>query len=80
MTYTFAVLVEPDEDRWYAECPALVEQGGATWGYTRDEALANIEVVARMVVESLIEHGESVPESAPDPVQVTVCPRVAVTV
>jgi hypothetical protein len=23
-TYTFKVVVEPDEDRWHAYCPALV--------------------------------------------------------
>jgi predicted RNase H-like HicB family nuclease len=79
-TYTFNVVVEPDEDRWYAECPPLVRQGAATWGYTREEALHNIEEVVRMVVESLIEHGEPVPEGPSDEVQVTVAPRVAVTV
>src|SRR5260370_930465 len=62
-TYTFNVVVEPDEDRWYAECPVLVHQGASTWGYTREEALRNIEDVVRMVVESLIEHGEPVPEA-----------------
>ena len=79
-TYTFSIVVEPDEDRWYAECPVLVRQGAATWGYTREEAIRNIEDVVRMVVESLIEHGESVPEGPQDQVQVTVDPRVAVTV
>ena len=79
-TYTFNVVVEPDEDRWYAECPVLVRQGAATWGYTQEEALKNIEEVVRMVVESLIEHGELVPEGPSDQVQVTVAPRVAVTV
>jgi predicted RNase H-like HicB family nuclease len=79
-TYTFNVIVEPDEDRWYAECPLLVRQGAATWGYTREEALHNIEDVVRMVVESLIENGEPVPECPSDQVQVTIEPRVAVTV
>ena len=64
-TYTFEIVVEPDEDRWHAYCPALVERGAATWGATRDEALANIEYVVKMVVASMLEHGE---------------PRVAVTV
>jgi predicted RNase H-like HicB family nuclease len=80
MTYTFNVVVEPDEDRWYAECPVLVRQGAATWGDTKVEALSNIQEVVRMVVESLIEHGEAVPESPADQVQVTVTPRVAITV
>jgi len=29
-TYTFNVVVEPDEDRWHAYCPVLVHQGAAT--------------------------------------------------
>ena len=62
-TYTFNVVVEPDEDRWHAECPPLVRQGAATWGHTKEEALQNIEEVVKMVVESLIERGESIPES-----------------
>ena len=37
-TYTFQVVIEPDEDRWQAYCPELVQYGGATWGYTREEA------------------------------------------
>ena len=79
-TYTFNVVVEPDEDRWHAECPLLVRQGADTWGHTKEEALKNIEDVVRMVLESLIEHGEPIPESPSDQMQVTVAPRVAVTV
>jgi lipoate-protein ligase B len=26
-TYTFTAVVEPDEDSWYAYCPALVQLG-----------------------------------------------------
>ena len=79
-TYTFKVVVEPDEDRWHAYCPALVRQGGATWGYTKAEALKNIDEVVKMVVESLIEHGDPVPEEPSDQVYVFSEPRVAVTV
>ena len=79
-TYAFKVIVEPDEDRWHAYCPALVQQGGATWGYTEEEALRNIEEVVKMVVESLVEHGEPVPEEPSDQVQVFAEARVAVTV
>jgi predicted RNase H-like HicB family nuclease len=60
-TYVFEVVVKPDEDAWHAYCPALVRHGGATWGRTREEALANITEVVRLVVESLREHGEAVP-------------------
>jgi predicted RNase H-like HicB family nuclease len=73
-------VVEPDEDRWHAYAPALVSQGGATWGYTREEALANIADVVQMVVESLVEHGDPIPEEPQDQLQVFSEPRVAVTV
>ena len=79
-TYTFRVVIEPDEDRWYAYCPALVQQGGATWGTTHEEALTNIEEVVKMVVESLVEHGEPVPDLPVDHLQTPSEPRVAVSV
>jgi predicted RNase H-like HicB family nuclease len=61
-SYVFAVVVEPDEDRWHAYAPSLVRYGGATWGYTRDEALKHIQEVVEMVVEELIEDHIPVPE------------------
>jgi predicted RNase H-like HicB family nuclease len=79
-TYTFRVVVEPDEDRWHAYCPALESQGAATWGYTREEALKHINEVVQLVVDSMIEHGDALPQETPDDVQVTVEPRVSVTV
>jgi predicted RNase H-like HicB family nuclease len=79
-TYTFKVVVEPDEDRWHAHCPALESQGAATWGYTRNEALKHIDEVVQLVVESMIEHGEPLPEETTEEVQVTVEPRVTVNV
>ena len=76
-TYIFRVVVEPDEDRWFACCPILEDRGAATWGYTREEALKNIREVLEITVESMIEHGEPIPE---DPeVQIFSEPRVAVT-
>jgi hypothetical protein len=39
-TYIFKAAGEPDEDRWSAYCPALLRQGAATWGHTREEARA----------------------------------------
>ena len=41
-TYVFKVVVEPDEDKWSAYCPALLKQGGSTWGNTKEEALQHI--------------------------------------
>jgi predicted RNase H-like HicB family nuclease len=80
-TYAFKVVIEPDEDRWYAYCPALVEHGGATWGTTREEALENLETVVKRVVASLKEHGEAIAETAPGgSVQIFAEPLLAVTV
>jgi hypothetical protein len=45
-TYTFSVVVEPDEDAWHTWCPALQSYGAATWGRTRAEALRHIREVA----------------------------------
>jgi predicted RNase H-like HicB family nuclease len=82
ITYTFKVVIEPDDDRWYAYCPALVERGGgATWGATPEEALAGLETVVKMVVASLVEHGEPIVEAARSgSVEVSAEPLVAVTV
>jgi predicted RNase H-like HicB family nuclease len=85
-TYNFKVVVEPDEDfdgnpsGWHAFCPVLEPQGASTWGATQAEALKNIDELVHTVVESMLEHGEHIPEEPADQVEVTVEPRVAVTV
>jgi predicted RNase H-like HicB family nuclease len=85
-TYNFKIVLEPDEDfegnpsGWRAYCPALEHQGASTWGSTEAEALKKINEVVHMVVDSMIEHGEHLPEQPFDQVQVTVEPRIAVTV
>ena len=79
-TYTFKVVVEPDEDRWHAFCPALERYGAATWGDTEEEALRHINEVVQMVVEELIEDGEPIPEGPEEDVIVFPDTRVAVTV
>ena len=55
-TYVFRVVVEPDEGRWHAYCPALEEYAASTWGYTEEEAFGNIEEVIQMTIEELIEN------------------------
>ncbi len=79
-TYTFKVIVEPDDDRWSAYAPALVAKGGATWGDTKEEALKHIQEVVQMVVETLIEDGEAIPLEPKDAVQVLEEPAVSVIV
>ncbi|MBF0564734.1 MAG: type II toxin-antitoxin system HicB family antitoxin [Nitrospirae bacterium] len=60
-TYTFTVVVEPDEDQWFVYCPALRSEGAATCGRTEEEALKNIREVLEMIVDELIEDGKEVP-------------------
>ena len=60
-SYVFSVVIEPDEDVWRAYIPELESKGGATWGKTGEEALRNIQEVAQMVIESMIEDGEPLP-------------------
>lgn len=75
-SYVFPVVIEPDEDVWRAYVPDLESKGAATWGHTKEDALRNIQEVAQMVIEELLEDGESLPAS----VTVTDQPVVAVTV
>jgi predicted RNase H-like HicB family nuclease len=85
-TYSFKVVLERDEDfdgnpsGWHAYCPVLERQRASTWGATESEALQNMNEVVRMVVESVLEHGERLPEEPAHEGEVTVEPRVAVTV
>ena len=53
-SYIFKVVVEPDEDKWSAYCPALLKQGAATWGDTEEEALKHIHEVVQMVPEDVL--------------------------
>ena len=64
--FTFKVVVAPDEDRWHAYCPALGSQGAATWGCSQEEALKHIDEVVQLVVESMIVHGEPLPDERAD--------------
>jgi predicted RNase H-like HicB family nuclease len=79
-TYIFRVVVESDEDYWYAYCPLLEDKGGATWSYTKEDALKNIREVVEMTIQSMIEHGEPIPEEPEKEVKVSSEPLVAVTV
>ena len=74
-TYTFKVVVEPDEERWRAYVPSLEHFGAATWGYSREEALQNIREVLEMVVEELVAEGKALPGE----VQVSEEPLISIT-
>lgn len=75
-SYVFRVVIEPDEEKWHACVPELEHRGAATWGKSREEALKNIREVAQMVIEELLEDGESIPKG----VMVHDEPLVSVTV
>ena len=75
-SYLFPVVLEPDEDVWRAFVPDLEARGAATWGKTREEALRNIQEVAQMVIEQILEDGEPLPAN----ISVSERPVVAVTV
>jgi len=56
-TFTFPVVIEKDEDGFYAECPTL--QGCVSQGDTFEEALANIKEAVEGYLEVLkMEHRE----------------------
>ena len=79
-TYTFKVVVEPDEGGYHAYCPALRHLGAVTQGETEAEALVNINEVVQMIVDELREDGAPLPEVSSDDIEVFDGTRVAVTV
>ena len=79
-TYTFKVVVEPDEGGYHAYCPALRHLGAVTQGTTPEDALKNINEVVQMIVDELQEEGKPLPSGWGDDVEVFDGTRVAVTV
>ncbi|MBI2358547.1 MAG: type II toxin-antitoxin system HicB family antitoxin [Deltaproteobacteria bacterium] len=78
--YTFRVVVEPDEARWFAYCPLLEDRGAATWGHTKDEALKNLYEVLQLVLKTMAQHGETIPLEPVEDVKATAEPWVSVAV
>jgi len=63
-SYTFKFVIEPDKfpdgrRAYYAYIPELEAFGGATWGFSKEEAIKNIQEVARMTVEGLLHDNKS---------------------
>lgn len=66
-TFVFRVVIEEDpfEDgrmAYAAYVPELESLGAASWGYTREEALKNVQEATELVLESLVARGEPLPE------------------
>jgi predicted RNase H-like HicB family nuclease len=76
-TYSFKVVVEPDDGRWHAFCPALQQFGAATCGNTQEEVFKHIHEVVEMIVAELTEDGLPIPEGPSD--EVLADTRVTVT-
>ena len=77
-TYTFKVVVEPDQGGYHAYCPALRQFGAVTQGATEAEALKNINEVVQMIMDELKQDGIDLPSH--DDVEIFEGTRVAVTV
>ena len=60
--YRFSVVVETDQEGYFAFCPEL--QGCYTQGASYEEALDNIRDAIRLHVEDRIEAGEEIPQAA----------------
>lgn len=58
-TYRFCVVVEKDQDRYFALCPEL--QGCYTQGETYEQALENMEDAIRLHIEDRLAAGEDIP-------------------
>lgn len=59
--YRLAVVIEKDEDGYFAYCLQL--QGCYTQADTYEEALANIKEAVSLVIEDMIACGEPVPSA-----------------
>lgn len=58
--YRFSVVMERDEEGYFASCPEL--QGCYSQGGTYEEALANIQDAIQLHVSDRLESGEEVPQ------------------
>jgi predicted RNase H-like HicB family nuclease len=60
--YRFSVIIEADEEGYFAFCPEL--QGCYTQGDTYEKVLANIKDAIRLHVEDRVEEGEEITQTA----------------
>lgn len=65
--YRFPIIIEKDEDGYFASCPSL--QGCFTQGETYEEALENMTDAIRLHLEDRLAEGEEIPQ--PEAVSLT---------
>jgi len=58
--YRFSVIIERDEEGYFAFCPEL--QGCYSQGKTYEEVLENVRDAIRLHVEDRLEMGEAIPQ------------------
>jgi predicted RNase H-like HicB family nuclease len=58
-SHRFSVVIERDEDGYFAFCPEL--QGCYTQGETYEEVLENVRDAIRLYVEDRLKSGEEIP-------------------
>lgn len=58
--YRFSVVIEKDQEGYFASCPEL--QGCYTQGATYEETLENIKDAIRLHVEDRLEASEEIPQ------------------
>jgi predicted RNase H-like HicB family nuclease len=59
--YRFSVVIEKDEEGYFAFCPEL--QGCYTQGNTYEEVLENVRDAIRLHIEDRIASGEEIPQA-----------------
>ena len=84
-SYSFKAIIEEDffEDgppAYRAYVPILKEKGASTWGKTKEEAIRDIQEVVEMIIDSMKEAGEPIPENPKDDVIVFNEPRVNIVI
>lgn len=57
--FSVAIVVEPDDGRFHAFCPAL--KGLHVDGETEKDAIENAKVAVVLYLKSLIQHGDPIP-------------------
>ena len=70
-------LTKEEDGRWSAIIPTL--PGCSSWGYSEQEALANMKDAAEIYIEDMIEAGEVFPTDS-DTVEIIDQPAVAVSI
>jgi len=76
-TYVFAVDFEKENDgRWSVDIPAVPVC--AAWGFTKEEALENLQDLTQGYFEMLVEFGDPFPEGI-DSCEVTLESQVVAT-